>query len=688
MKGKPPFILYSHINKPQSSRSLFKRVDPLRKIYDRIPGSILKETPEIEKLVHPTKKIYFKEIKKYEKPKTMEIDVNMEDAQQKNIASLNEFRDMFYNYNIEEREQLGNFFDVQEENNIFSNNYQKSQKEKNKFSTGTYLDHEYLIGIASRYAERGLKVPKISVDKNVFSANPLILGGSDLEKYFLYNLGERKKSSVFLKKVENMVRRVIAGNAKLTTEERKKLEFLEKIEKPKGYIAPNVLIPKLKNEINQTKFTYDNLDKFDKFFENFEKKNYSKIQIHTKLEKNRNSRSCNNIFSNLFRLKNNILNNKIKIHKNLSFIKKMNLNNNKFTSSSTRAYGPSKRFSSSNSRNILSYKDLSKSNPSSAVSREKSKFLKYSPIISPFSRGNNNNINLYNNLYNGSTKKENNSNDFFILSKPFEYPEKNSYNILYDNINKKNINKKLIKKNLISFRKNSAVSIISKDTKNIKSENNFSKEDKEQESEEDEIRLLNKELEEKEENKNNNNELKLILDTNIEKNPIDQNNDLIQNDNINNNIGDNNLKPIKKIKIVQNLEKKLEIEPQTNKNEDNYNKIEKIFNSILGNEYQTRRSKSLVNDFLKSRGYNINKKYTSKDAYFNINIMKTKAIERNFLLEEFKIRNGEYSKTPLTSKQQAIIDKNDFFAQEIERNESILKKIICEKNIDRENMDY
>ena len=683
MKGKPPFILYSHINKPQSSRSLFKRVDPLRKIYERMPGSILKETPEIEKLVHPIKKIYYKEIKKYEKPKTMEIDINMEDAQQKKIASLNEFRDMFYNYNQEEREQLSNFYDVQEENDQFSRNYQKSQKEKNKFSTGTYLDHEYLIGIASRYAERGIKVPKVSVDKNVFSANPLILGGSDLEKYFLYNLGERKKSSVFLKKVENMVRRVIAGNSKLTTEERKKLEFLEKSEKPKGYIAPNILIPKLKNEINQTQSTYDNLDNFDKFFENYEKKDYSKI--HTKLEKSRNSRSCNNIFSNLFKLKNNILNNKIKIHKNLSFIKKMNLNNNKFTSSSTRAYGPSKRFSSSNSRNILSYKDISKSNPSSAVSREKSKFLKYSPIISPFSRGNNNNINLYNNLYNGITKKDNNSNDFFILSKPFEYPEKNAYNILYDNINKKNINKRIIKKNLISFRKNSAVSIISKDTKNLKSEYNFSKEDKEQESEDDEIRLLNKELEGKEENKNNN-DLKLNLDTNSDKNPIDKNSDTIQNDNTNN--IDNNLKLIKKIKISDGLDKKSEIEPQTNKNDDNYNKIEKIFNSILGNEYQTRRSKSVVNDFLKSRGYNISKKYSSKDAYFNINRMKTKAIERNFLLEEFKIRNGEYSKTPLTSKQQAIIDKNDFFAKEIERNESILKRLICEKNMDKENMDF
>ncbi len=130
------------------------------------------------------------------------------------------------------------------------------------------------------------------------------------------------------------------------------------------------------------------------------------------------------------------------------------------------------------------------------------------------------------------------------------------------------------------------------------------------------------------------------------------------------------------------------IEPKTNKNEDNYIKIEKIFNSILGNEYKSRRSKSVINEFLKSRGYNTSKKFTSKDAYININRMKTKAIERNFLLEEFKIRNGEYSKTPLSHKQQAIIDKNKFFEKEIERNEYILKKLLCEKNINKDGMEY
>ena len=154
----------------------------------------------------------------------------------------------------------------------------------------------------------------------------------------------------------------------------------------------------------------------------------------------------------MFRKKDNNENNRIKINRNLAFIKRIQNYNNKYTSSSTKAYNG---LSSSNSPRFLS-KDISKSNVSSAISREKTKFFKYSPILSPFNRVGNNN-NLYNNLYNGITNKENNSNDFFILSKPFDYPEKNAYNVLYDNIDKKN--KKQIKKNSISNRKNSMITI-------------------------------------------------------------------------------------------------------------------------------------------------------------------------------------------------------------------------------------
>ena len=667
MKDKPPFILYSNLNKPQSSKFSKKYINnKMNIIYSRIPDQIVKKSPVIEKLIHPNPKIYYNIISKYKKPEFIKIDKNMQESQQKKISNLNEFKEMLYNYNKEEREQLENFVEIKKENNQFLHNYKKIQNEKNRFSTGTYLDHQYLIGIANHYAARGIKIPKISVNKNVFSTNPLILGGSDLENYFLYNLGDKKKSNIYLKKVNEIVNRKLAGNYFLSNEEIKRLEYLKKKEKPKDYVPPSELIPKLQNDINKSKFTYENLENFDKFFEEdetnkkAEHSNLRKISI----PKMGSSRSSNDIFSNIY--KTNIPNKykikKIIIKKNLSLIKRIKNNfNNKsiFSSSSTNAYGGSSQiFTSLNSQRHMPKIDNNKSSISSAVSRDN----KYSPIISPFNHRN------YSNLYN-IKNINNNENDFFILSKPFDYPEKNIYNILYDNVSRGN-NNKIIKKNLI-IKNNSSNSIIGR--KSL-----FSKEEKEVESEEDELRLLNKELEGKNENTNieidNSNEVNKILNVEEKKNSIDSNINSINTEK----------HKIKKIKF----NKDLKIEPQSNKNEFNYNKIENIFNSLLENGYQSRRSKSEIKDFLQSRGYNTSKKVTSKDTYINVNKMKNKAIERNFLLEEFRIRNGDYSKIPLTLKQQAIIDKNELFTKQIERNEYILKKLLCEKNIEKDNTDY
>ena len=270
-------------------------------------------------------------------------------------------------------------------------------------------------------------------------------------------------------------------------------------------------------------------------------------------------------------------------------------------------------------------------------------------------------------------------------------------------INDSSNNKKILKKKLI-IRQNSASSIFGRrqsllkndSTKNDNNDIILSKREN-QESEEDELSLLNKELEGKRDIKSNKevNKVIKIINDDERKNNINTNINLNINLNINNNINniiDNpKLKQIKFGKDFSNINNENNIktvEPQFVKDENSYRKIEKVFESILGNGYNSRRSKSEINDFLKSRGYNISKKVTSKDCYINVNRMKTKAIERNFLLEEFKIRNGEYSKTPLTSKQQAIIDKNEFYTKQIERNEYILQKLLCEKNIEKEATDY
>ena len=201
MKCKPPFLLYSNIHNSHRLRSSSgeKYGNKLNEIFSRIPGEIIRKNPEIEKIVNPQPKIIYDVINHSKKPKLIEITGNMRESQEKMVSNLNDFREMLYDFNQEGKELLGNFADIQEENNNFGKVYKKIQKDKSKFKTGTYLDHEYLIGVASKYAARGIKVPKISSDKSVFAGNPLILGGSELEDFIVYNLGDRKKSGLFLK---------------------------------------------------------------------------------------------------------------------------------------------------------------------------------------------------------------------------------------------------------------------------------------------------------------------------------------------------------------------------------------------------------------------------------------------------------------------------------------------------------
>ena len=192
MKCRPPFLLYNNIHnshraKPNISE---KYGNKLNLIFSRIPEDITKKNPEIEKIVNPQPKIIYDVINDNKKPQIIEITNNMREPQEKVITNLNEFKEMLYDFNQEGEELLGNFSDIQEENDKFSKVYKKIQKDKSKFNTGTYLDHEYLIGIASKYATRGIKVPKINSDKSVFSGNPLILGGSELEDFIVYNLSE------------------------------------------------------------------------------------------------------------------------------------------------------------------------------------------------------------------------------------------------------------------------------------------------------------------------------------------------------------------------------------------------------------------------------------------------------------------------------------------------------------------
>ena len=592
-----------------------KSKDKLRRIYERIPIKVLKEKPEIEQLVFPEPMIIYDVINKIKKPEKLIIPKGISEVKEKKLKSLEEFKEVLYQFNQKKTDDE-NIENIKIENKIFCNNYEKLLKEKNKYKTGTYVDQEYLFIIANRYAQKGIKIPEISKEKNIFKSNPLILNGSELEYYFLYNLGDKYKSSKFLNKVEDLVDRKLTGNFILTDEEAKRLEFLQKNEKPKGFIPYEQLIPKLKNDIMKTQLTIDNLPKVN--IETIETAKSRNIQK----ENNINDYSTNITSSHRGR---------IKLKKSLSLANYNKFSNRVNSSISTKEYS-SKRFSLLNPKMNFPLIEFNKNNISNEI-------IKDYPINKiPIKIEKKNLLNFLNQNDNLNTNNKNN------MRPPFSsFNRINVYDKLILN-KKKILSKRSIKSinSLTSVRTKSLGSAISKKSKmntienltnNTIGNNIF-----------DEIKVNNMDLP----NKNN-----IVFDFFKEKKIKENNN--------------NNIK--------------------INRKDEIYKECESIFDSLLEGKYKSRRNVNVLKDFLKSRGYNIDNKLIHKTNVLNVNRIKNKSIERNFIMEEYKIRNRENGKSPLTEEQQAIINKNEQIVEKIGKNDYNLKKLICEKNIEKETFD-
>lgn len=129
---------------------------------------------------------------------------------------------------------------------------------------------------------------------------------------------------------------------------------------------------------------------------------------------------------------------------------------------------------------------------------------------------------------------------------------------------------------------------------------------------------------------------------------------------------------------------KNKISTESQRKEDYYEKCENIFYKILQGKLQSNRSKSVLSEFLKNRGYKGIKKYDVKDNVLNMNRMQNKSSERNYIFEEFKLRNRDTGKLNLTEQQKAIINKNELLIKEMQKNEYKFKRLICEKNMYKE----
>ena len=698
MNRKENVVVFSNISKtPSRPKMLEKYGDNMRAIFDRIPKEVLREMPAIESSRNFKRKSYINGISKNKKPDINRIGKKIDKSQKKFLSEINGFKERFYEYNKDEEDQMQNFAKIQEENDKFSKIYKKLQKEKEKFKTGTYLDYKPFINIASRYLSKNMSVPNLSNEHSIFSANPLILDGSDLQDYFSYNLGNKKKAMIFLKKVDDLVNRKKTGNTKMTYEEIQHLEKIIKQEKPKGYIAPEILIPKLKNDIIKSEDTCNNLIKFEEFFKSYDKK----VKLKDFMPSYKNiSKSTENIFSKINNKCPTILNNTNE-QSNL-YLNKRKLNTYKNILNSSSVTGTTGIFATRKS----SIQDTSKeftanTNVSGILSGRNSMSLKYSPITSPFGRKiNNYPVNeaiITNRMKSSKIDFKKNLN---LMPKTFDI----SSIANLEKIGKKNILTNNFKSNLVKGKKKKSIRF--RDSTNssvdINKENSILNDKKDNATygtERGEIAELINNIETKNINKSSKEQnLNEKIDKNeefetmdkkqtINNNSTNQNNNLNNNQNLNKYLNKNTNNDKKKFRRKFGLHKSNIFKPitPTKKEQENmqYQKLENLFKKAINLGFNGNKDKTELEEYAKSRGRILNKKLNPKDTYFNIYRTKEKALENNLILEEYMIRNGSNDKKILNEKQNNILDKNTHFVNEMVNYEMKFKEMLCEETMEK-----
>lgn len=596
----------------------------LKNFLKKIPPEVLDEMPEIKDAFDPGQKPDISIIKKGEKPEYIRLNKQMNFSDIKLFTKINEMKDLVYEINNEDyKEDLNN---ISKENELFEKNYKKIKKEKNKFHRGTYLDFEPFLYISSRYVANKMKVPNLSDDHNLFSGNPLILQGSELNDFIIYNFGERNKGIKFLKKMNKFVKNKINEDGELSVNETERLEKLKKEEKPKGYIPPEKEIPILKNDISNSEQTLKNLIEFEDFFKPKKKK--------FKLFRNRsfNDSIEQSPFNNYMR----------KITSNFKY---ENINQNNSLVTSTTSIGITRKSSPKNSNkiNILKLNNFGFNYP-------KDFKLKLPKLETP---GNPSNIfdikNSYKNNKNLRIKKISFNNSLKLDSNSISR-NKETFHIFNNRLYNIEHNKKIYK-----LLKSSGVHSNNDDKKN----NYYSS----LESDASEIFELNKEIEK-------NKKTKFNLDNSFLQNKnTNTNNIIIPKLNLNNNKTNEN-KSFDSIKI----------DPDIN----SYNKAENLFNLVKNksNNSLKKETKKDIESYISSKGKSVENILTNKSSYYRLHSILIKPKNKSLIPENYAMRRNKLNAKALSKKQKFILDKNSGFMKEmIKEKEKFNQLLFRDKSI-------
>ena len=657
MKSKGNFTFYKKINKtPEKTQ---KSINNSKIILENSPLTTLREKSLIGKNNNKSS-IYQIKNRKID---LMKLNKDNDINDKKVISEIKDFKKIIYIHNKDKVKQVNNINKIKKDNKLFSKIYGKIKKDKIKFHTGTYLDYEPFINISIKYLSRNMKIPNLSEEHNIFSGNPLILEGTQLEDYFIYNYGNKDKAIKYLNKIDAIIDKKKLGNFPINSQEMENLHKIEENEMPKGYVPPQIEIDRLKNDINDTQKSFKDLPEFETFFEKLKKRKIiNKISLN-KL-KNRSSgnifKKYNNLNSNFINVNNkldNIKYNSITLYctkyknnwnnnHNSNFKKLiLNYNSTRPSRNSVNSLGKISNFESFREFNFNSYEN------SYSSKQQKTQKLKLSPISSPFiSSSNNIQLKKFKNI--DANIDKNNYLKIIFKNKFHLSPQKRFFSEIKFPKNKlRNLNE-MIYYSIINYNKKRNMSTLNEDNANLTNYNEKEKSYK-----------INKERE----NIKNESYHKNIgnIETNI--NSYSNNIKKIKKISINNSIYENKLSNKDKEKIFNEKDSK----------EEKYKIIEKLYNTTRIN---SKESNKKIENYALSKGKDLNELINKKDIYYSFYRLKKKATSRNLILEEYNMRKENINRESLFSKEKVNLEKNKSFVNGVINLEKKLKKMIVGVN--------
>lgn len=233
------------------------------KLFKKLPYSYQRDIPIVKEAVRGKSKNFYEYLSKNNVPKYIEVDKTKDSKRVKFEENLNSFQKIFYEYNVQRKSEMKNYIRIQKENKSFCDEYHQIQKKKAKGLKNPYVTNEAIISIINEYSKYHTKIPDLSVEKNIFKEDPLILGDEELERFFLFHQkpGLDKKALSFLNKIGEKVQEKIQITA-LDRLKRKRINNDDKIidKKEKKEIHQS------EKEIKQTENALKNIEEIDDFF--------------------------------------------------------------------------------------------------------------------------------------------------------------------------------------------------------------------------------------------------------------------------------------------------------------------------------------------------------------------------------------------------------------------------------------